>query len=176
MNNQGRNVIGLLAGVWGVVGLSGLFILVVYRLGLRTLDAVAFDWTFLQWIVLVFNVVFMAWSEGYRGFQMAFSPRAAARAYHLTKSPRPLEILLAPVFCVGYFGATPRVRNVVWLGTLAILVVVLLVRQLDQPWRGIVDAGVVVGLTWGTLSFWYFSARVFLTGQPACSAEVPEPE
>jgi hypothetical protein len=29
---------------------------------------------------------------------------------------------------------------------------VVLVSQLPQPWRGIVDAGVVVGLVWGMTS------------------------
>jgi len=36
----------------------------------------------------------------------------------------------------------------VFAGTAAIVVLVLLVHRLEQPWRGIVDAGVVTGLTW----------------------------
>ena len=32
------------------------------------------------------------------------------------------------------------------------IVLIVSVRQLPQPWRGMVDAGVVVGLTWGVVS------------------------
>ena len=38
---------------------------------------------------------------------------------------------------------------------------VALVRRLDQPWRGIIDAGVVVGLAWGLAALWIFTARAF---------------
>ena len=33
-----------------------------------------------------------------------------------------------------------------------VVVLIIGVRMLEQPWRGIVDAGVVVGLTWGLLA------------------------
>ncbi len=35
---------------------------------------------------------------------------------------------------------------------MAIIVLILLVHRLDQPLRGIIDAGVVVGLSWGIVS------------------------
>ena len=51
---------------------------------------------------------------------------------------------------------------------------VLIARQLPQPWRGIVDAGVVVGLGLGIISILYFmiSARS-QDGQSFALAEVP---
>jgi len=33
------------------------------------------------------------------------------------------------------------------------------VRRLAQPWRGIIDAGVVVGLAWGVGSVVYYALR-----------------
>jgi hypothetical protein len=60
-----------------------------------------------------------------------------------------------------------------WVGTLAIIILVLLVNQLSQPWRGIIDAGVVVGLTWGLASLLVMLQKTFATGRYLCSPEVP---
>ncbi len=63
---------------------------------------------------------------------------------------------------------------VAWVGTSGIIILVLLVNQLDQPWRGIIDAGVVVGLTWGVISLVASYIRVFSTGEYQESPELPE--
>ena len=80
------------------------------------------------------------------------SPRVVERAGQLATAPTVLRVVLAPLYCVGYFAATRRVMLVSWIGTFAIILLIILVHRLDQPWRGIVDAGVVVGLTWGQIS------------------------
>jgi hypothetical protein len=36
--------------------------------------------------------------------------------------------------------------------TIAMIVLILLVRRLGQPWRGVIDAGIVLGLGWGFVS------------------------
>ncbi|MEM6296272.1 MAG: hypothetical protein AAGA54_33685, partial [Myxococcota bacterium] len=40
-----------------------------------------------------------------------------------------------------------------------IFCLIVIVKQLDQPWRGIIDAGVVVGLSMGLLSIIYYAVR-----------------
>ena len=37
----------------------------------------------------------------------------------------------------------------------------VIVHRLDQPWRGILDAGVVVGLSWGTIATLALSVRAW---------------
>ena len=37
--------------------------------------------------------------------------------------------------------------------------IVVFVRMLAQPWRGIIDAGVVLGLAWGVVSIVYYVVR-----------------
>jgi len=163
-----------IAAAWGAVGVIGICLFAVWRLARYTLEAFEMPFTTLQWAVLVANVVFMAWSEGYRGFQHRFSPRAAARALYLYRVPTSWWTrLLAPVFCFGYFRASRRVLTVTWSLTIGIVILVLLVHRLDQPWRGIIDAGVVVGLTWGVVSLIVYDIRAFRTGEYPAPPEVP---
>jgi hypothetical protein len=163
-----------LAAAWGVLGVAGILLFAVYRLTPYAIAAIAGGLTPLQWLVLAANTAFMAWSEGYRGFQCRFSPRVAARALHLLLHPTPLRALLAPVFCIGYFHASRRGMVAVWAGTLAIVGVVLLVQLLSQPWRGILDAGVVVGLTWGLVSFLQMVHWTLSHGEFLRSPELPD--
>ena len=164
---------GLLAAAWGVLGVAAILLFAIVRLTAYTWEAVVGGLNGLHWFLLVTNVVFMAWSEGYRGFQLRFSPRVAARALHLGRHVTALRAILAPLFCIGYFQAARRTILVAWIGTLAIVLVVLLVHQLEQPWRGIIDAGVVVGLTWGLVTFVAAVARTFSTGQYLYDPGVP---
>ena len=66
------------------------------------------------------------------------------------------HILLAPLFCMGFIHATRTRKVIAFSLTLMIICFIILVRLLPQPWRGIVDAGVVVGLAIGILSLLYF--------------------
>jgi len=61
--------------------------------------------------------------------------------------------------------ATRKRLIVSWILLGTILLVVFLIRLLPQPWRGIIDGGVVAGLGLGTLSLIYFYLRTLL-GKP----------
>jgi len=112
--------------------------------------------TALHWFALAFSVLYMAYAEGYKGFHLGFAPRVVVRAQYLASNPRWIHLLLAPVFCMGYIHATRKRIILSCSLTLMIICFVLLARLLPQPWRGIVDAGVVVGLTIGVFSILYF--------------------
>jgi hypothetical protein len=75
---------------------------------------------------------------------------------------------------MGLFHATRRRLFVSWGVLLGVTALIVLVRLLDQPWRGIVDAGVVVGLSWGTLSLLTVVGRAVVSGRSSASAELPE--
>jgi len=126
-----------------------------------------------QWAITAAVVVFMAYSEGYRGFQTRFSPRTAARIRYLHDRPNVVRSLLGPVFAMGFFHATKRTKIIAYGLTFAIIILVVLVHLLDQPWRGIIDAGVVVGLGWGVLTFWWCIVRAFTHPDFDASPEVP---
>ena len=110
----------------------------------------------LQLAALLFSVIYMAYAEGYKGFHLGFAPRVVLRAHYLHSNPRLRHILLAPLFCMGYIHAT-RKRQILSIGlTIMIIGFIIVARMLPQPWRGILDAGVVVGLSFGICSIAYF--------------------
>jgi len=146
---------------WGVGGFVLMLLLGIARLGVVALDSLAWTWHAGHWTAFVINVLFMAWCEGYRGFQCSYSPRFAARAHHLLHHATLAQAWLAPLVCMGFIDA-PRRRVIgAWLLTVAIVAVVLIYRALPQPWRGILDAGVVVGLLWGAAATLYWVRRYF---------------
>jgi len=146
-------------GAWGIAGVLALLGQAIYKLTPYALALTELSLGVLELVALVGWVAFNAYSEGYRGFQLKFSPRVVVRARCLTADPRPLFVVLAPLYCMGMIHATRRRLIVSWCLALGIVAIVVVVRRLDQPWRGIVDAGVVVGLAWGVASIVYFVGR-----------------
>src|SRR5690606_21018767 len=77
-----------------------------------------------------------------------------------------LYALLAPAFCMSLFHATRRGLLVAW-GTVGMVIcLVAIVSRLPQPWRGIIDAGVVLALLWGALAIVAFFVKALASGQP----------
>lgn len=165
--------IGRLALAFGVGGVLVLVIQPLFRLAPYAIEAIRGGLTGLQWVLLLAWVVINAHAEGWRGFHRRFSPRVVARAYYLGRHPRPAWVLLAPFFCMSLFHASRRGMIVARSLVVGIVVLVLLVRQLDQPWRGIVDAGVVAGLGLGALSLLYHLGRALLGHPPQVPPDLP---
>lgn len=174
MTNHVTTTFHPFAAAWGIVGIVLVLVYAIVRLAAFASEAIVGGLSLLEWAALIINVLFMAWSEGYRGFQLRFSPRVASRALYLYQNSTPLYVrVLGPFFCFGYFRASRRPLIFAWVGTLAIVVLVLLVNRLSQPWRGIIDAGVVVGLSWGVVSLISSTRKAFTAGDHLCSPEVP---
>ncbi len=161
--------------LWGVVGVTAYLASAVVPLGKLAQEAfMGYELTLVQWVVAIVWLVFMLRAEGYRGFQKKFAPRVAARLRYLCEHPRPLFVLLAPIFCMGYFYGTKRRLILSYSVTVAIICLILVVRQLPQPWRGIIDLGVVAGLTWGIVSIWIFSCKALTSETFPYDPEIPE--
>lgn len=164
---------GRFGAVWGLTGLTVLLAYAIFRLTRIAIDAFSFDFQWYHWLILIANLVFMAYAEGYRGFQKAFSPRVAARAKHLWANPRLMHVALAPLFCMGYFHTTRRRLISAYVLTALIIIFVFLAHQLSQPWRGILDVGVVTGLIWGLFTVFAFSAQALTKQEFKHSPELP---
>ena len=164
-----KNFLGAIATTWGIAGVLLPIGAAMVRLTRVGLDAFDYPLQTHHWAFFVVFLLFMLISEGYRGFQKSFAPRVAARARELQLDPRPLQVFLAPLVCMGFIYATPRrmLRSYGLAG--AIVIFVLIVRQLAQPWRGLVDLGVAAGLFWGVVALVVCSFQAF-TREPATAS------
>ena len=159
---------------WGIGGVLLLLIFAIFRLAPMALELENSSMSMVHWLALAFSVIYMAYAEGYKGFHLGFAPRVIVRARYLADNPRPLHVLLAPLFCMCYIYATRKRQIVSFALTTVIICFVLIARSIPQPWRGILDAGVVVGLSLGVLSIAYF--LIISSNDPArltISAEAP---
>lgn len=166
---------GHLVLLWGVFGVSVILVRAILSLTPKAVEALGMNLTPLQWVVLVVWVVFMGIGEGYKGFQTQFSPRVVKRSLHLARHPHPLSVLGAPLHAMGLFDATRKRKIIAWGIVLMVATLVVLVRYLPQPWRGIVDAGVVLGLVWGLVSMLGFYAAALAGREPSIEADLPVP-
>lgn len=141
-----------IAPLWAVAGVSALFAWAVWRLGWRGLMTIRGGLAGLEWAILVVLTVAFVYAEGYRALDRRWVPGLIERARALRFEHRSLVRLLAPLHGMALI-AVSRGRLVrAWLGTLAIVAAILLVRTLPEPWRGIVDFSVAAALAWGLVA------------------------
>lgn len=162
------NTLGI-AGIWGIVGISLLLTSSVGRVAQVVVEGLSYPLTWVHLPAAVLWMGFMGYTEGYRGFQLGYSRRVVLRALSLDRETRLMPRILAPLTCMGLIFAPWSRLRVSWFVVLAVVGVVSVVRAIPHPWRAIVDAGVVLGLGWGLVAVWVYSARA-LAGHP-----VPEP-
>lgn len=163
--------------LWAVLGVAALLVQAIVRLLPRALEPLL-DGELGPLGALAYgaSIVSLAYSEGYRGFQQRFSPRVVVRALALLEPPhrRGYLIALAPLMVMGLIHASRRRLIGSWCLVLGIVALVLLVSLLDQPWRGAVDAGVVVGLSWGTIATLVLTAKALRGDVPTIDPDLPE--
>lgn len=161
---------------WGVLGSALAIGVGLYRV---TPHAVEPLWPqyqlspFHAWLYAV-SIVFTAYAEGYKGFQRGFTPRVIARAKWVSDHPGRVPAILAPIFALGFYGIQRRKLIFTWVFTFAIVAVVVAMKFLAQPWRGILDAGVVVGLSWGVASMVIGLIRIFQGQEPKGDPFLPD--
>lgn len=170
--------LGRVAALWGIAGALLLLTQAILRLSPRALAPLV-DGALRPWQLAVYVgwVGFNAYAEGYRGFQKGFAPRVVARAVDLARAARPraLDVLLAPLYCMGFFHAPRRRVLTSWSLLAGIVILVLLAHRTPDPYRGIIDGGVVVGLAWGALVTAVLAVRALLVRAPAVSRPSPSP-
>lgn len=163
-----------IAPFWGVLGVVTILVRAIVKLIPVAAEPFQGDTlTTVGWVTYALSIILMGWSEGYRGFQKAFSPRVVARAFALRQVRNPLYLVLAPLFCMGLMHATRKRLIVSWCILVGVVLLVIGVRMLAQPWRGAIDAGVVVGLGWGVVAILVFYVRAVLGRLPAISPDLP---
>jgi hypothetical protein len=166
--------LGRAAAAWGVLGPTGLLAAAVVRLYPVAREAFtepALDAA--HGLGALATVALVGYFMGHRGLERGFAPRVVSRAVYLARHARPLHAVLAPLFCMGLLHASRRRVVASWALVAAMTGLVLLVRQLPQPYRGFLDAGVVAGATWGALAVLAFAWRAVRGRPPAMVVELP---
>lgn len=147
--------LGWLGAALGTLGVSGLLLGAVVGMGRFVREV---DWgalSTIHWLLLLPYLAFMIGFKWYFGFHRGFSLRAARRIRLLAREPTALRVALAPLFSLSLVQAPRRRVLASWGLLLGLSAVVPLVRALPQPWRGLVDLGVMIGLGLGLLSLWW---------------------
>lgn len=171
---RGKTVIFYLTFCWGIVGVLALFTRAIVRLFPYAWEPIA-DGTLgaVHIVTYVAWVAFNAYSEGYRAFQKSFCPRVVGRAHHLAQNPKPLHVLLAPIYCLSLFHANRRGLTVAWVMLALISLFIWLLRMTPQPWRGIIDGGVVVALAWGIIAMIVMGIKALAGTPPKAKLNLP---
>lgn len=167
-------LLSLLAALWGTFGVVALLGFSVIRLSHIAITFFDYPSEIWHWLAFIIWVVFMAYSEGYKGFQLAFAPRVAARLKWLVENPKPLLVFVAPVFAMGFIYASRKRMLISYMIVAMVLAFILIAEVLPSPWRAIVDAGVVVGLFWGATATLLFAIKVLLFAGSAVDPELPK--
>lgn len=147
----------VLASLWGTCGVVYILAKAIKRVLPIALEPFmkgegVVPLTQFQLAAYILTCLWFAYVEGYKGFQLKFSPLVVTRSFTLQSSSPIHHLLLAPLYSMALFHATKKRMIVSWSVTIGVAVIVAAVKRLPYPWRNIVDAGVVIGLSWGTIS------------------------
>ena len=120
-----------------------------------------------QWICYYISILFFGYVEGYKGFQTKFSPLVVKRSFTLVVGiPQGtiINYIFAPFYSMGLLHATKKRKITSWSITLGVTLLVGIVKRLNEPWRNIIDAGVVCGLSYGMISILLIYIKSWITG------------
>ena len=164
----------LLVALWGILGISLSLTKSFYRLVPKITEAFNMPFSPIHWIAFIGFTFFMLYFEGYKGFQLKYSPRTAARVKYLRDHPNLLRDIFAPIFCMGYFHATRKTKIKAYAVTFIVILMIIGISHIPQPWRGIMDVGVILGLSWGIVAFWIFSYQALTRQSFPHSPQTPD--
>lgn len=158
--------------VWACGGVTVMFLQAIMRLYPRAWEALhGLSAYHAVWYAVI--VVGLLYTEGYKAFHVQFMPRLVARALHLAKSPTWGRVILAPFFVMALFATTRKRLIVSWAVTIGVVFLIIIVQRLPDPWRGMVDAGVVLSLGWGIVRMGQLLALAALGSRPHYDPELP---
>jgi hypothetical protein len=160
--HMGAVAMGMAGALWGIAGFLLLLGVAAARLSIPARAAFAYPFHWYHWLFLALVLVFFAYVKGHRAFQKGLSGMVVQRALALRRNPSVIRVTLAPLLCMGFFGAGFRIQTQMIALTAGMIAFVFLIRLIPQPWRGILDLGLVIAFGWGFLSALIMGAMAFL--------------
>ena len=162
------------AGTWGVLGVFAILFNGVKRLVPIAAEPFASgNFSPASWMCYASFAGFMAYAEGYKGFQTKFCPFVIKRARVLGETGNLLHKIFAAPFCMGLIHATRRRKILSWSLLVGIFGISQVAKRLSFPLNSIVDGGAVVGLSWGCLSLLRQYIHALRGGNIDVDAELP---
>ncbi len=148
-----------LLSFYSIGGVIFIFSSAIYRLLPHVLEGLTTEFETYHWIVLISFLIIMIVGKGIFAMHRGFVPRVISRSEILISEGKLLDRLLAPLFCMGFFKA-PKKRMIISY-TMLVLIITFIISasKIAQPWRGIIDLGVVIGLSMGIVSLVILSIR-----------------
>ncbi|GKY91823.1 hypothetical protein MPSEU_000153900 [Mayamaea pseudoterrestris] len=171
-------VFSSLWGTFGVVYILAKAIRRVLPIALEPFQAGVVPLTQVQLGIYIATCLWFAYVEGYKGFQTKFAPLVVKRSFTLVpgrNGTKWYHFIFAPTYTMGMLHATRKRKIVSFSVTLGVAAIVAGVKRLPYPWRNIIDAGVVAGLSWGSLSIIIIYVKSWVTGQPPTQVDAALP-
>jgi len=128
---------------------AALFADAIYQLGRRGVITMRAGLEPIEWAALVVVFGLFVYGEGELALGRRWVPHTMRRARELDATSPLVHRLLAPLYAMSLIGAPRSAITRAWLGVALIVLAVLIVRELPEPWRGIVDLSVAAALAWG---------------------------
>ena len=138
--------------IYSIGGVIAIFSSAIYRLYPHVQESMSYEFSALNWIVLAVYLLVMIVGKGYFALHRGFVPRVINRSGLLVEDGKLIDKLLAPLYCMGFFKAPMKRMIISYVMIFFIVSFIVSASKISQPWRGIIDMGVIVGLSLGILS------------------------
>jgi len=162
----------IFGSLWGSMGVIYILVKAIRRvlpIAMEPFAGGSLTFSPFQWSMYALSCLFFAYAEGYKGFHLKFAPLVVKRSFTLVigtpHGNNPINYLLSPLYSMGLFAATRKRLITSWSVTLGVAAIVAMVKRLPIVPRCILDAGVIVGLSLGSLSIAYHFIRSIMTGK-----------
>jgi len=169
-NPSGSPILGTIVALWGLFGFLATILIAIVRMMPVFSDMLAYSLSPVEISSLVASIILFSVGKGYFAFHRSVSPRFGERARMLRDKPGVLYGGLAPIYCMGIIGAHVSRMLRTWIMVAIVVALIITVRALPLPWYGIVLAGVVMALAWGSIST-TISVYVNLAGAREAASE-----
>ncbi len=147
---------GIAAGTWGILGFTVLVARALLGMSPEIGDMLATPLNAWHQIGLVVIVLVFGLGKGYFIFRQRFCPSYVSRIGELSLPPvKLLNAVLAPLYCLNLIGAERRQLVRGYAIVTGIILMIISVKIVPSPWRGMILTGVALALTWAALEIAY---------------------
>lgn len=133
---------------WAVLANAAMFAHVAFGLAARTVHVAQEGLTTGQWSLMLGLMLLVGYLEGYRVLHHRVAPAIVARAHQASRrdGASVLDVVSAPFQALGLVRAPTRTLVRAWLCVVLHAPVIVGLRALAEPWRGIIDGAVATSL------------------------------